>query len=61
MKLKIGDEKCMKGWVIGIISMQVGEKAIVKIRSDYAFGEKGNPGIPPNSNLIFHSELIQCG
>lgn len=39
--------------------MSVGEKAIITCPYDYAYGEKGYPGvIPPFSTLIFDVELI---
>lgn len=42
----------------GFGSMNVGEKAVLTLRSDYAYGEQGSPGqIPPNATLIFEVEL----
>lgn len=40
--------------------MSVGERAKLTCSPDYAYGQKGHPGvIPPNSTLIFDVELIR--
>ena len=43
----------------GFASMKVGEKAVLTLRSDYAYGEhSGHPLIPPNATLVFEVELM---
>lgn len=43
----------------GFASMKVGERAVLTLRSDYAYGEhSGHPLIPPNATLVFEVELI---
>lgn len=37
-KFKIGQGQVISGWDQGFASMKVGEKAILKCRSDYAYG-----------------------
>ncbi|CAM9434012.1 unnamed protein product [Choristocarpus tenellus] len=38
--------------------MSLGEKAILRCTSDYAYGREGAGGvIPPNADLIFEVEL----
>ena len=40
--------------------MSLGEKAILRISYDYAYGERGHPaGIPPKANLTFEVELLK--
>ncbi|EZF54154.1 FK506-binding protein 1B [Trichophyton rubrum CBS 288.86] len=41
------------GWDEGVMNMTVGEKCILTISGDYAYGDRGFPGlIPPNSTLV---------
>jgi FK506-binding protein 1 len=55
---KIGRGKVIKGWDEGVLEMSVGEKSILTITSDYAYGDRGFPGhIPPGSSLVFDVEL----
>jgi peptidylprolyl isomerase len=49
----------IKGWDEGFASMKVGEKAILKIRSDYGYGNSGSPPkIPAKAELLFDVELL---
>ena len=58
----IGIGSVIKGWDEGIMQMQLGEKALLKVTSDYGYGEEGLPGmVPPNSDLEFEVELLQAG
>ncbi|KAJ1504893.1 FK506 binding protein proline rotamase rapamycin-binding protein [Coelomomyces lativittatus] len=56
----IGVGQVIKGWDEGIPQMSLGESAILKITSDYAYGANGVPGvIPPNSTLNFEVQLLK--
>ena len=53
-KFRIGQGQVIAAWDQGFASMKVGEKAILKCRSDYAYGDTGSPPkIPPKSTLLF--------
>ena len=46
------DGSLIKGWDIGVASMQVGEKAKFRINSKYAYGDNGvSPVIPPGADI----------
>uniref|UniRef100_A0A3B5KR29 peptidylprolyl isomerase n=1 Tax=Xiphophorus couchianus TaxID=32473 RepID=A0A3B5KR29_9TELE len=49
----------VRGWERVIVSMSVGQRAKLICSPDFAYGNKGHPGIiPPNATLIFDVELL---
>ncbi|EEH04541.1 conserved hypothetical protein [Histoplasma capsulatum var. duboisii H88] len=57
-KTTIGIGKVIRGWDEAVMNMTLGEKSILTISGDYAYGDRGFPGlIPPNSTLVFEVEL----
>lgn len=58
-KFTLGKGNVIKGWDEGFARMRKGEKALLKCRSDYAYGDTP-PGdtIPPGATLTFDVELI---
>jgi len=57
-KFEIGKGSVIKGWDMGIATMKVGERAILRCRADFAYGEKGSPPkIPANATLDFIVQL----
>jgi FK506-binding protein 1 len=54
----IGVGQVIKGWDEGVTSMRLGERSLLDITSDYAYGDRGFAGaIPPRSDLLFDVEL----
>jgi len=61
-RFPLGVGRVIKGWDIGIGTMNVGEKCILKCRSDYAYGAAGHPPvIPQNATLNFEVERYANG
>ncbi len=50
----------IKGWQEGIPGMKPGGVRRLKIPSDLAYGNKGRPGIPGGSTLVFEIELFEA-
>ena len=49
----------IKGWDIGVSSMKIGERAILKCSPDYAYGSSGIPAvIPPDSNVEIDIKIV---
>eukprot|EP00967_Tisochrysis_lutea_P127021 scaffold215573_cov32-Tisochrysis_lutea.AAC.1 len=76
-KFRLGKGKVIPGWEAVVAGMRPGQKVIVKIPPQYAYGDKSVGPIPPNSPLsprtyasltvnysahqIFYMELVRLG
>jgi len=54
----LGKGGVIKGWDLGVASMKLGEIAILRCASEYAYGDRAQGKIPANSSLDFEIELI---
>jgi FKBP-type peptidyl-prolyl cis-trans isomerase FklB len=50
--------RVIRGWTEALQQMKVGSKWQLFVPPALAYGERGRPGIPPNSLLIFDLELL---
>merc|ERR1712221_5405 len=58
-EFKIGQGNVIKGWDEGVVKMSKGQRAKLTCSPDYAYGERGYPGvIPQNATLIFDVEFL---
>ncbi|ESP05697.1 hypothetical protein LOTGIDRAFT_205592 [Lottia gigantea] len=59
-KFHLGKGEVIKGWEEGIAKMSVGQRARLTCSPDYAYGNRGHPGvIPPKATLRFDVELLR--
>lgn len=58
---RIGLGRVISGWDEGIKEMSLGQECFLKVRSDYAYGERniGNGLVPPNSDLRFFIQILE--
>ncbi|MFZ0134546.1 MAG: FKBP-type peptidyl-prolyl cis-trans isomerase [Desulfobacterales bacterium] len=57
---KIGTDRVMKAWNLGVVGMQAGGKRRLMVPASLGYGKKAVDGIvPPDSDLILEIELVE--
>lgn len=54
----LGGGRVIKGWEQGVEGMKAGEKRLLHIPANLAYGERARGAIPANSPLVFEVELL---
>ena len=60
-KFRMGKGKVIIGWEGVLQGMPLGQRVVVKIPPQYAYGPEKKGKIPGNSELIFYMELVELG
>jgi peptidylprolyl isomerase len=59
-ELELGAGMVIPGWDEGLVGMKVGGKRKLTIPPDQGYGPQGRPPvIPPNSTLVFETEMVE--
>eukprot|EP00420_Gonyaulax_spinifera_P008319 CAMPEP_0197924272 /NCGR_PEP_ID=MMETSP1439-20131203/95418_1 /TAXON_ID=66791 /ORGANISM="Gonyaulax spinifera, Strain CCMP409" /LENGTH=164 /DNA_ID=CAMNT_0043546687 /DNA_START=41 /DNA_END=536 /DNA_ORIENTATION=- len=59
LSFTLGEREVILGWDLGVASMRVGERAELRLKPEYGYGQSGaGETIPPNATLIFDVELM---
>ena len=57
----LGAGRVIKGWDQGVEGMLIGEKRVLTIPADMAYGDRGAGGVmPPGATLVFEVELFDA-
>lgn len=54
----VGKSSLIQGLELGLRHLSAGQVAKLSASAAYAYGEKGAPDIPPNSDLVFQIEVL---
>jgi peptidylprolyl isomerase len=58
IRFPVGTGRVIEGWDEALLDMKKGEKRILIVPPDLAYGNKQRGPVPPNSTLVFEVELV---
>eukprot|EP00931_Biecheleriopsis_adriatica_P043162 TRINITY_DN24683_c0_g1_i1.p1 TRINITY_DN24683_c0_g1~~TRINITY_DN24683_c0_g1_i1.p1 ORF type:complete len:357 (+),score=105.28 TRINITY_DN24683_c0_g1_i1:133-1071(+) len=53
----MGASEVIRGWEVALLHMSLGERAVLQVPSQMAYGSTGLGPIPPNSDLVFDIDV----
>ena len=59
IRFPLGQGRVIDGWEEGIAMLKVGDRALMVVPPELAYGPGGTGGIPPNATLYFEVELVE--
>ena len=60
-KFRLNKGKVITGWESVVRGMRPGQKVIVTIPPEFAYGSKGKGPVPKDATLVFYMELVRLG
>src|SRR5262245_2620916 len=54
----LGVDSVIRGFAEGMRFVREGDRIVITMKPELAYGEKGRPDIPPNSTLVFDYEIL---
>eukprot|EP00124_Ichthyophonus_hoferi_P001713 Ihof_evm7s97 gene=Ihof_evmTU7s97 len=58
LSFTLGNNEVIRGWELGVATMNIGEKMILNCAPEYAYGGQAMDPIPAYSTLVFEMELL---
>lgn len=55
---RLGVDRVIRGFAEGMTHIRQGDRIIITMNPDLAYGARGNRDIPPNATLIFDYEIL---
>ena len=53
-----GVDRVIRGFEEGMREVRQGDRLVIRMKPELAYGERGNRDIPPNSTLVFDYEIL---
>lgn len=60
IRFVLGTGRVIQGWDQGVQGMKVGDRRLLRIPPELAYGSRGSGPIPPDATLLFRVELMEA-